>query len=503
MRFAVIVALTLLGTAPAPPKQAPARPAGPLPGLAVSDNKRFLVTADGRPFFWLGDTAWELFHRLNREDAHRYLRNRAERRFTVDPGGGARGARRARTTRTHTAIGRSLDNDPATPDVKDGPANDYWDHVDFIVDRGRSAGDLHRLAADMGRQVEHAAGRRAGGVHAAERRDLRRVARARATRTRRTSSGSSAAIGRSKRRAQGDHPGHGARAPRGRRRRAPDHVPSDRRQGSSTCSTTTTWLDFNMRQNGHVAGVHRPLRPDARRLRPHAGQAGPRRRADLRGPSGLVQRADLGHSIAGDVRRPLYWDLFSGAFGHTYGHHSVWQMWAPGPHPGQQPADAVVRRDRSARRGADAACAGAARVAAVPVPRSRQQPHRGRRGADGHAGRRPLPLRRHARCERQLRDGLCAGRPAVHGAHERDFGNAGVGVVVQPANRQGDRDRHRRQLRGPHVHAAGRGRNARLGAGPRRCVEVVRPARPVGSSSYSPIPGRLQLEELRVPGPRP
>ena len=31
--------------------------------LKVSENKRFLVTADGQPFFWLGDTAWELFHR--------------------------------------------------------------------------------------------------------------------------------------------------------------------------------------------------------------------------------------------------------------------------------------------------------------------------------------------------------------------------------------------------------------------------------------------------------
>ena len=40
----------------------------PLPQLRVSENKRFLVTADGRPFFWLGDTAWELFHRLTRED---------------------------------------------------------------------------------------------------------------------------------------------------------------------------------------------------------------------------------------------------------------------------------------------------------------------------------------------------------------------------------------------------------------------------------------------------
>ncbi len=56
---------------------------GSLPRLQVSENTRFLVTADGRPFFWLGDTAWELFHRLTREEAERYLRNRAERRFTV------------------------------------------------------------------------------------------------------------------------------------------------------------------------------------------------------------------------------------------------------------------------------------------------------------------------------------------------------------------------------------------------------------------------------------
>ena len=37
------------------------------------------------------------------------------------------------------------------------------------------------------------------------------------------------------------------------------------------------------------------------------------------------------------MRRPLYWDLFSGAFGHTYGHHSVWQMWAPGRSPINNP----------------------------------------------------------------------------------------------------------------------------------------------------------------------
>src|SRR6187455_945259 len=51
--------------------------------LSVSDNKRYLVTKDGKPFFWLGDTAWELFHRLTREEADKYLKNRADNGFTV------------------------------------------------------------------------------------------------------------------------------------------------------------------------------------------------------------------------------------------------------------------------------------------------------------------------------------------------------------------------------------------------------------------------------------
>src|SRR3954463_997966 len=48
----------------------------------VSDNHRFLMR-DGKPFFWLGDTAWELFHALNREEADKYLKRRAEQGFTV------------------------------------------------------------------------------------------------------------------------------------------------------------------------------------------------------------------------------------------------------------------------------------------------------------------------------------------------------------------------------------------------------------------------------------
>jgi hypothetical protein len=39
-----------------------------LGGLRVAANQRYLEYDDGTPFFYLGDTAWELFHRLNREE---------------------------------------------------------------------------------------------------------------------------------------------------------------------------------------------------------------------------------------------------------------------------------------------------------------------------------------------------------------------------------------------------------------------------------------------------
>jgi hypothetical protein len=107
--------------------------------------------------------------------------------------------------------------------------------------------------------------------------------------------------------------------------------------GSAQWFHEEPWLDFNMRQNGHVTeftGRYEQTRADYNRtpLKPvldgepiyedHPISFDPNK---------------FGHSISADVRRPLYWDLFSGAFGHTYGHHSVWQMWAPGRHPINNP----------------------------------------------------------------------------------------------------------------------------------------------------------------------
>ena len=104
------------------------------PRLRVSDNQRFLVKEDGTPFFYLGDTAWELFHRLNREEAARYLEHRARNGFTVIQ---AVAIAELDGHKDPNAYGHLplVDLDPTRPDVKEGPNNDYWDHVDYIVNQ--------------------------------------------------------------------------------------------------------------------------------------------------------------------------------------------------------------------------------------------------------------------------------------------------------------------------------------------------------------------------------
>lgn len=51
--------------------------------LQVTKNGHFLQFHDGTPFFWLGDTGWELFHRLNLNEIKQYLDNRSAKGFTV------------------------------------------------------------------------------------------------------------------------------------------------------------------------------------------------------------------------------------------------------------------------------------------------------------------------------------------------------------------------------------------------------------------------------------
>ncbi|UBM58027.1 glycoside hydrolase family 140 protein [Marinilongibacter aquaticus] len=54
-----------------------------MPQIQVSENQRFLMTEDGKPFFWTADTAWELFHKLDEKEAETYFQKRASQGFNV------------------------------------------------------------------------------------------------------------------------------------------------------------------------------------------------------------------------------------------------------------------------------------------------------------------------------------------------------------------------------------------------------------------------------------
>lgn len=304
--------------------------------LKVSENKRFLVKADGAPFFWLGDTGWELFHRLNREDADRYLKNRADKGFTVIQ---AVALAEFDGLNTPNAYGHRplVDNDPAQPDVKDGANNDYWDHVDYVVRKADSLGlyigflptwgDKWNKKWGVGPEVFTAQnaevygqwlGRRyqgapniiwiLGGDRPVENDAQKEIIRAMARGLDKGDGGTHLMT---------FHPTGG--------------------RGSSEVFHTDDWLDFNMRQNGHTTEFnprYEQTRVDYDRTPTKPVLDGEPIYEDH--PISFKAK-ELGHSVGADVRRPLYWDLFTGAFGHTYGHHSVWQMWQPGRVPVNNP----------------------------------------------------------------------------------------------------------------------------------------------------------------------
>lgn len=51
--------------------------------LKLSDNKRYLTYANGEPFFWLGDTMWDITWKSRLGDAKRLISDRKQKQFSV------------------------------------------------------------------------------------------------------------------------------------------------------------------------------------------------------------------------------------------------------------------------------------------------------------------------------------------------------------------------------------------------------------------------------------
>ena len=288
----------------------------------VSPNRRFLVHDDGTPFFYLGDTAWELFHRLTPDEAGFYLQTRAAQGFTViqavvlaehdfdQPGPSG-----------HLPL---HENDPTRPNEP------YFAHVDGIVRRANALGltmgmlptwgDKWNKGWGMGpemftpenaRRYGEFLGRRyreadliwiLGGDRPVETDRHREIIRAMAAGL-----------------AQGDGGAH----------LRTFHPPGG--HSSSEYFPDTPWLDFHMWQSGHSRNVanYGLIAQDYDRLSIKPVLDGEPAYEDH--PADYDWGLDKatprhGYMDEWDARKTAYWSLFAGAFGHTYGCHDIWQF---------------------------------------------------------------------------------------------------------------------------------------------------------------------------------
>jgi len=286
--------------------------------LKVASGGRYLQTESGRPFFYLGDTAWELFHRATREETDELLRDRSAKGFNV-----------VQIVALPEFDGLRAKNAYGDLPFEGGdtskPVEAYWSHVDWVVRRANELGiyvgllptwgDKWNKAWGVGPEIftpENASaygewiGRRYGDAGVlwimggdrpiADERHLSTV------------------------RSMAEGVKHGS----GGRQLVTFHPPGG--ASSSTFVNCESWLDFHMQQTGHSRSreswlFHErdwalfPRRPFVNGEPPY--EAHP---CDF-------NSGDEGWLDHNDVRREFYWAFCGGAAGFAYGCHAVWQFY--------------------------------------------------------------------------------------------------------------------------------------------------------------------------------
>ena len=301
--------------------------------ISISSNQRFFVNEKGAPFFWLGDTGWLLFSKLNRQEAEKYLEDRKRKGFNVIQ------VMVLHTVAAVNAYGDSalVNRNVSTPLTTSGNLfqdtvqYDYWDHVDYIIDLAAKKNLYMALVPVWGSNVKSGwVSREEGGTYASWIAD------------------------RYKNRWNiiwlngGDIRGSDSLATwkimgEALRKSDPHHLITFHPFGRTTSSQwfhNENWLDFNMFQSGHRSyeldtsrNEHR-FGPDNYKflnidynLEPVKPSLDGEPSYELI-PYGLHDTTKPYWGPA-DMRRYAYWSVFAGAAGHTYGHNSVMQMHQP------------------------------------------------------------------------------------------------------------------------------------------------------------------------------
>lgn len=289
--------------------------------LKISENGRFLVYEDGTPFFYLGDTGWELFHRLNREDAAKYLENRRAKGFTVIQ---AVALAELDGLNTPNVYGEKplIDNDPDKPNEK------YFEHVDWVIKKAAEKGIYIGLLPSWGDKVDKQWGI---GPVIFNRENAYRYGQWIGNRYK-DYPNIIWINGGDRNGGENNFPVWDAIA-KGIKSVDNNHLMTYHPCGERSSSEwfhKSKWLDFNMCQTGHGQrsySIYRRLIVRDYNLVP----AKPCLDGEPRYEDHPVNwnPAVMGWFNDEDIRQALYWNLFSGSFGHTYGCHPVWQFKTP------------------------------------------------------------------------------------------------------------------------------------------------------------------------------
>lgn len=290
--------------------------------LKVSENKRFLQFTDGTPFFYLGDTGWELFHRLDSSETEKYLENRRAKGYNVIQAVVLAELDGLNTPNRNGDI-PLYDHDPLKPNEK------YFQYVDYVVKLAESKGIFIGMLPTWGDKVvlnqwgtgpvifnkdnAYLYGQWIGKRY----KDFRNIIW----------------INGGDRQADGELKEVWDALARGIKSTDPNHLMTFHPMGGSSSSQNfhqSEWLDFNMSQTGHCNRDFSPYVTLIRRdydLKPlKPCMDGEPRYED----HPVCWNPDvLGWFNDVDIRQAAYWSVFSGSFGHTYGCNPIWQMHTP------------------------------------------------------------------------------------------------------------------------------------------------------------------------------
>jgi hypothetical protein len=103
----------------------------------VGPNGHYFVDENGDPFFWLGDTQWELFRLFTIDEARMILENRRSKWFSV-----------IQVMLTGVGDGTKTNLTGQTPWINNDPSNPnehYFENVDSIIRIGQENGLIFAL----------------------------------------------------------------------------------------------------------------------------------------------------------------------------------------------------------------------------------------------------------------------------------------------------------------------------------------------------------------------